>query len=139
MAEKLTGAMQRVARRLTGTVVSTKMNKTITVNIRRSFPHHVYGKTVHRDKKFLAHDENEASKEGDRVVIEPCRPLSRTKHYFLHEILPRKSGEESVICDRLKPLDTRPPYDPLVRRAEIEARAAAKREAKKESAAPTTE
>ena len=65
------------ARTLTGRVVSSKMQKTITVEIERLIRHMPYGKFIRRTTKLLAHDEKGESHEGDLVLIAPCRPLSR--------------------------------------------------------------
>ena len=75
------------ARRLTGRVVSTKMQKTIAVEIERLVKHPSYGKYIRRTTKLLAHDENGSSREGDLVVITPCRPVSRHKSWRLLEIV----------------------------------------------------
>jgi small subunit ribosomal protein S17 len=74
-------------RTLTGRVVSTKMRKTVAVEIERLVKHPVYGKFIRRTTKLLAHDENGASHEGDLVKIAPCRPLSRRKSWQLVEVL----------------------------------------------------
>ncbi len=66
-------------RSLTGTVVSDKMNKTVTVLVERKVKHPLYGKIIRLSKKYHAHDENNDFHPGDIVVIEECRPLSRTK------------------------------------------------------------
>src|ERR1700755_3419479 len=71
------------ARTLTGRVVSTKMQKTITVEIERLIRHMPYGKFIRRTTKLLAHDEKGESHEGDLVLIAPCRPLSRRKSWQL--------------------------------------------------------
>jgi len=68
-------------RTLTGRVVSTKMQKTIAVEIERLVRHGMYGKFIRRTTKLLAHDEEGRSKEGDTVVIVPCRPMSRHKSW----------------------------------------------------------
>jgi small subunit ribosomal protein S17 len=68
-------------RTLTGKVVSTKMQKTIAVEIERLVRHGMYGKFIRRTTKLLAHDEEGRSKEGDTVVIVPCRPMSRHKSW----------------------------------------------------------
>jgi small subunit ribosomal protein S17 len=70
-------------KRLVGTVVSTKMDKTITVLVERTYKHPKYGKFVRRDKRYHAHDENNEAKVGDRVELMECRPLSRLKHFRL--------------------------------------------------------
>ena len=75
------------ARTLTGRVVSTKMQKTVAVEIERLVKHPVYGKFIRRTTKLLAHDETGASHEGDLVEIAPCRPMSRHKSWQLIEVL----------------------------------------------------
>ncbi|MBA3024506.1 30S ribosomal protein S17 [Sideroxydans sp.] len=66
-------------RALTGTVVSNKMDKTVTVLVERKVKHPVLGKVVRVSKKYHAHDENNACNEGDMVTIEEMRPMSKTK------------------------------------------------------------
>jgi small subunit ribosomal protein S17 len=80
------------ARTLTGRVVSTKMQKTIAVEIERLIKHPTYGKYIRRTTKLLAHDEKGASKEGDTVVISPCRPMSRRKSWQLVEVVQKATG-----------------------------------------------
>ena len=80
------------ARTLTGRVVSTKMQKTIAVEIERLVRHEMYGKFIRRTTKLLAHDENSESKEGDTVQITPCRPLSRRKSWKLLKVIERASA-----------------------------------------------
>lgn len=77
------------ARSVSGRVVSNKMHKTITVQIERRVPHAMYGKYVSRRTKLHAHDENNDCKEGDLVLIEQCRPLSKTKTWRLVKVLER--------------------------------------------------
>ena len=76
-----TAKQERAAnqRQLTGRVVSDRMDKTVTVLVERQVMHPVIGKVVTRSKKYHAHDEANDAKVGDKVVIEECRPLSRTK------------------------------------------------------------
>ena len=76
-------------RALTGRVVSSKMNKTIAVEIERLIKHPTYGKYVRRTTKLLAHDEENQCKEGDVVAIAPCRPLSRRKSWKLIRVIER--------------------------------------------------
>ncbi|MCX7057041.1 MAG: 30S ribosomal protein S17 [Proteobacteria bacterium] len=78
-------------RTLTGRVVSTKMDKTIAVEIERLIKHPVYSKYVRRTTKVLAHDENNECQAGDTVAITPCRPLSRRKSYKLVRVVARGS------------------------------------------------
>ena len=75
------------ARTLTGRVVSTKMQKTVAVEIERLVKHGVYGKFIRRTTKLLAHDEKGESHDGDLVKIAPCRPMSRHKSWQLVEVL----------------------------------------------------
>ena len=70
-----------------GTVVSDKMDKTITVVVETKKTHPLYGKRVKYSKKFKAHDENNEAKIGDKVVIMETRPLSATKRVRLGEIV----------------------------------------------------
>lgn len=70
-----------------GVVVSDKMDKTVVVAIENRSPHPKYGKIVVKTKKFKAHDEENQCKEGDRVRIQETRPLSKTKHWKVAEIL----------------------------------------------------
>lgn len=79
-------------RKLTGRVVSTKMQKTVAVEIVRLIRHEPYGKFIRRTTKLLAHDEKGESHEGDLVTIEPCRPLSRGKSWKLIEIVEKAAG-----------------------------------------------
>jgi small subunit ribosomal protein S17 len=72
-----------------GVVVSTKMDKTISVQVERRLKHPIYGKTVKRSKKFFAHDEENTCKEGDKVRIMETRPLSKNKRWRLVEIIER--------------------------------------------------
>ncbi|HVB83253.1 MAG TPA: 30S ribosomal protein S17 [Rhodanobacteraceae bacterium] len=77
------------ARTLEGRVVSNKMNKTVTVLIERQVQHSLYGKIVRRSTKLHAHDEAGQCREGDLVRIAECRPLSKTKHHRVIEVVTR--------------------------------------------------
>jgi len=77
---------KKLARTLTGKVVSDKMDKTITVLIERRVKHPLYGKYVSKSSKLKAHDENNESKQGDIVTISESRPLSKTKSWALVKI-----------------------------------------------------
>jgi small subunit ribosomal protein S17 len=78
-------------RTLTGKVVSTKMQKTIAVEIERLVRHGMYGKFIRRTTKLLAHDEEGKAKEGDTVVIVPCRPMSRHKSWKVSSVTSHSS------------------------------------------------
>lgn len=80
--------MERNNRKVyTGTVVSTKMDKTITVLVETHVKHKLYGKRVMSSTKFKAHDENGDAAQGDLVKIMATRPLSATKRFRLVEIV----------------------------------------------------
>jgi small subunit ribosomal protein S17 len=72
-----------------GEVVSTKMQKTIVVEVLRRVPHPLYKRIVTKRKKFYAHDEKGEAKTGDTVRIIECRPLSRLKRWRLGDIVRR--------------------------------------------------
>jgi small subunit ribosomal protein S17 len=76
-----------------GEVISNKMAKTIVVRVERRFPHPKYRKVVTAYKKLYAHDEKGEAKPGDRVRIEETRPLSKTKHWRLVEVVERSVRE----------------------------------------------
>ncbi len=75
---------------LTGTVVSDKTEKTITVMVESYKKHRLYGKRVKQSKKFAVHDEMNQAKLGDLVKITETRPLSKTKRFRLLEIIDTK-------------------------------------------------
>ena len=78
----------KAARTLTGRVISNKMDQTVTVLIERQVQHPLLGKIIRRSTKLHAHDETGAN-EGDLVRIAECRPLSKTKHHRVVEIVTR--------------------------------------------------
>jgi small subunit ribosomal protein S17 len=83
----------KLTRTLTGRVISDKMNKTITVLVERKVPHPVYGKYVRRSTKIHAHDEKNECKQGDKVMIEECRPIAKTKAWRLVKVVERAVAE----------------------------------------------
>lgn len=85
----MTTAASNVKRTLTGKVVSSKMDKSITVLIERRVKHPKYGKFVRKSSKIHAHDESNQCHEGDVVTIEECRPISKTKAWRLVEVVER--------------------------------------------------
>src|SRR5271157_5182491 len=92
MAETTTTSEKAGAGRrkiLIGEVVSTKMAKTIVVEVRRQKAHPFYKRVVSRSKKFYAHDEDGTAHLGDVVKIEETRPLSKLKRWRLLEIVRR--------------------------------------------------
>ena len=78
---------QKSSKSLTGSVVSNKMDKTISVLVQRTVKHPLYEKYLRRSTKGLAHDENNECSEGDIVVIEASRPLSKNKSWKLQRIV----------------------------------------------------
>jgi small subunit ribosomal protein S17 len=72
---------------LNGRVVSDKMAKTVVVEVETTSKHRLYNKVLRHSKKYLAHDEDGASKEGDWVRIEECRPMSARKRWKVIEVV----------------------------------------------------
>ena len=72
-----------------GYVVSTKMAKTIVVEVTRQKSHTLYRRVISRSKKFYAHDENNTARMGDVVLIEETRPMSRLKRWRLKQVIQR--------------------------------------------------
>ena len=75
-----------LARTASGTVVSNKMDKTITVLVERRIKHPLYGKYIKRSKKIHDHDADNQCQEGDKVTIEETRPISKSKAWKLSSI-----------------------------------------------------
>ena len=74
-----------------GIVVSTKMEKTIVVQVESRFSHPIYSKTMVKTKKYLAHDESGQCNIGDQVLVQETRPLSKRKRWTLVKILSKSS------------------------------------------------
>ena len=85
MAEQ-SAEVKRSGRVATGTVVSDRMDKSITVLVERRVRHPVYGKIIRLSSKLHAHDENNECKIGDKVTVVECRPLSKTKTWMLQNV-----------------------------------------------------
>lgn len=75
------------AKTVTGTVTSNKMDKTISVLVERRVKHPLYGKFMRRSTKLMAHDEANECNEGDVVIIEASRPLSKNKSWRLQKVV----------------------------------------------------
>jgi len=86
-------AVHKNTRTLTGRVVSDKMDKTVTVLVERQVMHPTIGKVVSRTKKYHAHDEANDAKVGDKVVIEECKPISKTKAWKVAKVAERARPE----------------------------------------------
>jgi small subunit ribosomal protein S17 len=80
---------KKVQRTITGRVVSDKMDKTVSVAVERLIKHPVYGKYIRRTTKVLAHDAANECKEGDRVSISECRPVSKNKSWAVVDVIER--------------------------------------------------
>ena len=78
-----------VRRAVRGSVISARMDKSITVLVVRQFKHPLYKKYIRRSTRLHAHDESNDCKEGDTVLIEECRPLSKTKSWRVIRVLER--------------------------------------------------
>ena len=76
-------------RQLVGTVTSDKMDKTVVVTVERHYRHPLYEKVVRSAKKYMAHDESNDCRVGDRVQIVETRPYSHNKRWAVEEILER--------------------------------------------------
>ena len=75
-----------------GRVVSDKMNKSVVVKVERQVRHGVYGKALRRTSKFMAHDEANEAKVGDRVAIVEARPLSARKRWVVTRVVEKATG-----------------------------------------------
>jgi small subunit ribosomal protein S17 len=74
-----------------GKVVSNKMDKTIVVEVEQTYIHPKFHKILRKTKSYKVHDEKNEAKMGDVVRFYQCRPLSKTKHMYLAEIVTRQS------------------------------------------------
>ncbi|MGD8584631.1 MAG: 30S ribosomal protein S17 [Chloroflexota bacterium] len=79
--------MREQRKRLVGTVISDKMDKTIVVEVATTRRHKLYGKVISLVKKYKVHDEQNEARVGDRVQIIESRPISRHKRYSLVSVL----------------------------------------------------
>ena len=72
-----------------GVVISDKMQKSVVVAVERRVQHKVYGKTQKRTSRFVAHDETDDAKLGDKVAIAETRPMSRRKRWSVTRVIER--------------------------------------------------
>ena len=93
MSETAKSVPAKNKRQLTGRVVRDKMDKTVTVVVERQVMHPVIGKVVSRSKKYHAHNEGNDAKMGDKVVIEECRPISKSKAWKVAKVAERARPE----------------------------------------------
>ncbi len=97
-------ATRNKRRQLTGVVTSTKADKTITVEVVRTFRHPKYGKYVRRSTKYAVHDEKSVARVGDTVIVTSTRPLSKRKRWRLVEV----TRQTSLAEDDARPLEDLP-------------------------------
>ncbi len=81
--------MRERRKHLVGVVVSDKMDKTAVVRVERRYRHPLYKKVVRSAKKYMAHDEQNSCRVGDKVRIVESRPMSRHKRWMVEDILER--------------------------------------------------
>jgi small subunit ribosomal protein S17 len=79
-------------REIVGMVVSDAMNKSVVVTIERQVRHELYGKQQRLTSRFMAHDEKNEAKVGDRVALVPSRPLSRRKRWVVIRVVEKARG-----------------------------------------------
>ncbi len=89
MSEEIKATAAKAQRTVVGRVISNKMDKTVSVAIERLIKHPVYGKYIRRTSKVMAHDANNDCKEGDRVAISECRPISKNKSWQVVNVIER--------------------------------------------------
>ena len=87
MAASSSGGSGKPRSTMVGAVVSASMDKTVTVVVRRRVRHARYGKVVSRVTKLKAHDEKNVCQVGDQVAVVGTRPISKTKHWLVVEVI----------------------------------------------------
>jgi small subunit ribosomal protein S17 len=98
MPETVATEKSSARKTLVGDVVSTKMQKTIIVEVTRKKSHHLYGRVVARSRRFYAHDEKNTANVGDVVRLEETRPMSKLKRWRLKDVIRRAKlvGPEAI-------------------------------------------
>ncbi len=84
---------QKNMRRTTGVVVSDSMDKSATIVVQRRMKHPLYNKYIYKSTKIMIHDEENASKVGDKVTIRESKPISKSKSWVLDQIVEAKRAE----------------------------------------------
>ena len=82
---------EKLHRTLSGKVISNKTDKSLTVLIERKIKHPLYGKIMKRSKRYHVHDESNQYNEGDTVLIEECRPYSKTKTWIAIKLISKSN------------------------------------------------
>jgi small subunit ribosomal protein S17 len=93
MTATATATVTKNKRTLTGVITSDKMDKTVTVLVERAVKHPVLGKVVRRSKKYHAHSPNNEFKQGDTVMIEETKPVSKTKAWAVTKLIEKAKIE----------------------------------------------
>ncbi len=88
---------------ITGIVSSDKVDKTIVVTVQAHKTHPIYKKQYSFSRKFMAHDEQNEAKLGDKVIIHETRPLSARKRYTLDKVLERAAIKHEEPEEQLEP------------------------------------
>jgi len=88
-----TAEVTKSKRTLTGVITSDKMDKTVTVLVERAVKHPILGKVLRRSKKYHAHSPNNEFKQGDTVLIEETKPMSKTKSWAVTRLLEKAKVE----------------------------------------------
>ena len=88
--------MANARRRLTGKVVSDKMDKTVVVEVISTKIHPLYHKVIRTKRRYMAHDESNAAQIGDGVEIVESKPISRRKRWVVQQVLSRTAVAEAV-------------------------------------------
>ena len=101
-----------MAQKIIGTVSSDKRDKTITVTVASRETHPLYRKQYTKTRKYTAHDEKNEASLGDRVEIEACRPLSKTKTYKLVKVIEKSKGRVELNADVELPEKEKPVVAP---------------------------
>ena len=112
---------------LSGTVVSDKGDKTVVVRVERRVKHPLYGKIIKLSKKYHAHDEGNAYRQGEQVRIQECAPISKLKSWT---VLERIGAAKAAVIEIHEPETTMPeaaPAKPAEEKAEKPAKTAAKK------------
>jgi small subunit ribosomal protein S17 len=114
---------------LTGTVVSDKGDKTVVVRVERRVKHPLYGKIIRLSKKYHAHDEANAYRQGEQVRIEECAPISKQKNWTVIE----RIGEAPVAVEPIdeEVVTAKPPVEAKAAKPAKPAKSPTKSKAKK--------
>jgi small subunit ribosomal protein S17 len=118
-----------MAKTLTGVVSSDKVDKTIVVTIRTRKTHPLYKKQYTVTTKFMAHDEKNQAKIGDKVIIGEVRPISRSKHFALQEVV-QQAGVAFVEPDAPEVLEAKPKAEKPAKAKKVEKTEEVKEETK---------